>query len=110
MKPTISLSLAPRCICSRMLLRRSTARSACESASVWFWHTRQRSSEASAMTRFSRSGSSAALEERARMIPSRKSHLLTDEVLHQRLDLLRRDFLRHGADALVADHALLVDD
>src|ERR1700682_295083 len=110
MKPMISLSLAPRCICSRMLLRRSTARSAWESASVWFWHTRQRSSDERSMTRFSRTGSSAALGEKDRMMQNRKNTLLTGELPHQRLDLLRRDFLRHGADALVADHALLVDD
>src|SRR3982074_1961511 len=111
MKPTISLSLAPRCICSRMLLRRSTARSACESARVWFWHTRQRSSEARDMTRFSRTGSCWPKRCAEKNNRERKANVLfTRQLAHQRVDLLRRDFRRHGADALVADHALLVDD
>src|SRR5712664_3651870 len=111
MKPTISLSLAPRSIRSRMLLRRSTARSACESASVWFWHTRQRSSEASAMTRFSKTGSSLPTTHTEKNNRKRNANaLFTRQLAHQRRYLLRRDFLRHGADALVTDHALLVDD
>src|SRR5712671_5278281 len=111
MKPTISLSLAPRSICSRMLLRRSSARSACESASVWFWHTRQRSSEASAMTRFSRIGSSLPREQIEKNNRKRNANVLfTRQLAHQRRDLLRRDFRCHGADALVADHSPLVDD
>src|ERR1700730_321250 len=111
MKPTISLSLAPRFICSRMLSRKARARSACESASVWFWHTRQRSSEASAMTRFSRTGSSSPKTCTEKRIRKRKTTaLFTRQLAYQRRYFLRRDLLRHGADALVADHALLVDD
>src|SRR3954463_3251334 len=102
-------SLAPPFICSRMLLRRSTASSALESASVWFWQTRQRSSEESVMTRFSMTVSSAAKRETVRIDRTAKSSLFTAELAHERHDLLRRNLLRDGADALVADHALLVD-
>src|SRR5579859_4936358 len=109
-------SLLPALSCSRICRRRSSARSALESASVWFWHTRQRSSSASAITRFSRTGSSdiggasfptakAALSAKAR----KRRTLLTLELAHERNDLLLEDLRRHRADALVADHAALVD-
>src|SRR5687767_2162251 len=110
MKSRISRSLAPRFTCSRIWLRRSTASGAFESAMVWFWHTRQRSSVESAFTRFSTSGISCSRTEKER-IPIKTQALATaGELLHQRLQLLLRDLRRHRADVLVADHALLVDD
>src|ERR1700704_1504508 len=110
MKSSTSRSLAPRPSCSRMLLRRSTASSALESASVWFWHTRQRSSEAMPITRFSRTGSSLPETPPERKINvKRKSSLFTLELANERHDLLRHDLRRHRADLLVADDAALVD-
>jgi hypothetical protein len=44
MNARISSSLRPAAIISRTWRRRSTASVAFESAIVWFWHTRQRSS------------------------------------------------------------------
>src|SRR5258706_5887932 len=113
MKSSTSRSLAPRPSCSRMLLRRSTASSALESASVWFWHTRQRSSWATPMTRFSRTGSGGFCEKaaplKARANNNAQKTLLTLELVDQRRDLLRQDLWRHRADLLVADDAALVD-
>src|SRR6185503_8004652 len=106
MKSSTSRSLAPFASCSRMLLRRSTASSALESASVWFWHTRQRSSVETCMTRFSRfSSARSGTETNART----SSSLLTLQLAHQRHDALRHDLRRDRADLLVADDALLVD-
>src|SRR5882672_4541547 len=57
---TTCSSLAPRASCSRMSRRRSSASPACESAIVWFWHTRQRNSAAMLSMRASSAGSAAA--------------------------------------------------
>src|SRR6185503_2424047 len=54
-----SRSVLPAFICSRICPRRSTAKSARESASVSFWQTRQRSSLERFITRSSRTGSAA---------------------------------------------------
>src|SRR6185503_14295071 len=109
MKSTTSRSLAPALICSRIWLRRSTASGALESASVWFWHTRQRSSCASAATRLSISvfcpkAVPARSKQAARMLRT------ATQLLHQRCELLLRDVGRERADVLIADHALAVDD
>src|SRR3989338_4361117 len=56
----MSGSLCPASSFSRTWFRRSFARSASDSAIVWFWHTRQRSSAEIAITRSSSSGSAAA--------------------------------------------------
>src|SRR5437868_14491657 len=111
MKSRTSRSLAPRSSWSRMVLRRSTASGALESASVWFWHTRQRSSDARSATRFSMAGSSlpSARAEKASAATQARKNLLTLELFDERDDLLRHDLGRHGADLLVADHAFLVD-
>src|ERR1700694_1362768 len=111
MKSSTSRSLAPRASCSRIWLRRSTARPALESASVWFWHTRQRSSVATSITRLSRIGSSAArtaTESPAAMKTA--NTLFAIEFIHQWNELLFHELARDRADALVADHAALVDD
>src|SRR5258708_6274947 len=116
MKSSTSRSLAPRPSCSRMLLRRSTARSALESARVWFWQTRQRSSEEMSITRFSRTGSGAVAVSfenptgRKKIIarkPGRSLFML--EIIDERHDLLRHDLGRARSDLLVADDAALVD-
>src|SRR5947209_15981680 len=109
MKSRTSPSLAPRTSCSRIVLRRSTASSAFESASVWFWHTRHRSSSATSLTRFSRTGSSFPCAFRARKTNRIKNALFTlqlrDERQHPALENVRRD----RADLLEADDAALVD-
>src|SRR5687768_3458996 len=110
MNSRMSCSLLPAASWLRISLRRSTASGALESASVWFWHTRQRSSWARSLVLFSSNGSSAAtaLENSTR----NKSRCLTTavELLHQRHDLLPGGLGRERADVLVADHALAVDD
>src|SRR6185436_13020958 len=106
MNSRTSRSLAPFESCSRIWLRRSTASGAFDSASVWFWHTRQRSSSASAPTRLSRaSAAEIAPAQKHKMI----ANLPTAKLLHQRHDLLPRVLRRERADVLVADHALAVD-
>src|SRR3954469_8190688 len=55
----ICSGVMPFCSSSRTSWRRSTARSACESAIVWFWQTRQRSSCVMASMRDSSAGSEA---------------------------------------------------
>src|ERR1043165_2203221 len=119
MKSTTSRSLLPLFSCSRTSLRRSRASGALESARVWFWQTRQRSSEAMPSTRFSSTGSSAA----GRAVSCPLTRLLVRkhatrnisltacvQLLQQRLYLVAQDRGRHRADALVADHPLVVDD
>src|ERR1700674_5218934 len=104
MKSSTSRSLAPRASCSRIWLRRSTARPALESASVWFWHTRQRSSVATCITRLSRIGSSAArtaTESPAAMKTA--NTLFAIEFIHQWNELLFHELARDRADALVDD-------
>src|SRR5688572_6660008 len=110
MKSTTSRSLAPLASCSRIWFRRSTASGAFESASVWFWQTRQRSSSASALTRFSSSGFCA--QTPAASIASMKTTILAAaiQLLHERRQLPLRDFRREGPDVLVADDALAIDD
>src|SRR4029453_5179318 len=111
MKSSTSRSVFPSRRSSRMRFFRSTASAACESASVWFWHTRQRSSSASAMTRFSRMGSSC---EKARVAAKASTNetksLRALQLPDEREDPVAHDLLREDADALVADHALAIDD
>src|SRR5712664_3955140 len=107
MKSTTSRSLAPRASCARIWLRRSTARPAFDSASDWFWHTRQRSSAARSMTRLSSDGSSALATETAR---NNANALLAIKFIQQGDELVAHQFAGDRADALVADHAALVDD
>src|SRR5581483_11998760 len=116
MNATICRSLLPWRTISRISSRRSLASPALESAMVWFWHTRQRSSEESAMTRASSAGSAAAgaasfgqAAGAHASAASSTSSLATLELLHERQDLLLQDLARHGTDALVADDAALVD-
>src|SRR5581483_567559 len=111
---TTCFSLLPAFSCSRIWRRRSSARSAFESASVWFWHTRQRSSAARSSTRFSSAGSSAAGGASAAIArpatsDRRRKSLLTLELAHERHEGLIEELRRHRADALVADDAALVD-
>src|SRR5918992_2179751 len=110
MKSTTSRSLAPFASCSRIWFFRSTASGALESASVWFWHTRQRSSSARALTRFSSSGLCAQTPPAS--IASMKIALLAEAIqfLHERCKLLLGDFRRERSDVLVADDALAIDD
>src|SRR5476649_1075757 len=118
MNCVICSSLMPACSFSRIWFFKSIASSARESAMVWFWHTRQRNSSASAMTRFSSAGSgtaggaSLASTDPARMSPytSASSLRIAVQRLHQRQNLVAHDLRGDGTDALVADHAGLVDD
>src|SRR5438105_3057509 len=113
----IARSLAPARSCSRTWFLRSIASSACESAMVWFWHTRQRSTSAIAIARRSSSGSAAAgsasfaaAETASASNSSATIRLRTAfQLLDQRQDLFLHDLGREDADALVADHAALVD-
>src|SRR2546423_8113929 len=107
MKSSTSRSDLPAASCSRIWLRRSTASGAFESASVWFWHTRQRSSCARSVTR----RSSAASWADAQPTASTSSSTLTTGVQlpQQRCDLLAHDVRRERTDMLVADDALAVD-
>src|SRR4051812_43562900 len=111
MKSSTSRSLLPLPSCSRIWRRRSTARSALESASVWFWHTRQRSSDESAITRRSRSVSwEKTVPVKARMRSKlQTSSLFTRKLADQRQDSLRENLARPRADLLVANEAALVD-
>src|SRR5512134_2524883 len=110
MKSMISRSLAPAFSCSRIWFLRSTASGALESASVWFWHTRQRSSTASSFTRLSRSVSCPDASTGITIIITKSTSLATrPQLLHQRLELLARDLGRERPDVLVADDAALVD-
>src|SRR5258706_174455 len=116
MNSMISASLWPCRTFSRTWLRRSAARSALESAIVWFWHTRQRSSAESAMTLPSIAGSGAAgTASRESAGPNgastraKSSNLPTTEFLHQRKNFFLEYLCRDRADALVADYAALVD-
>src|SRR5919106_5404694 len=109
MNSRTSRSLAPLPSCSRIWFLRSTASGALESARVWFWQTRQRSSSASAVTRFSRSGFCAA-SGNAQAHHRRRTLTAAIQLLHQRLELLLRHLGRERADVLVADHAFAIDD
>src|SRR5260221_340313 len=107
MKSTTSRSDLPAASCSRIWLRRSMASGAFESASVWFWQTRQRSSCERLVTRRSSTGSCASTQ----LAKSASSTLATGvQLLHQRLDFLLHDVRAKRADVLVADHALAIDD
>src|SRR5438046_6310805 len=107
MKSTTSRSDLPAASCSRIWLRRSTASGALESASVWFWHTRQRSSCARSVTRRSSCASWAAAQASQAM----SSHLATRiQLPHQRLDLLLHHIRGERPDVLVADDAFAIDD
>src|SRR5688572_5822544 len=109
MNSRTSRSFAPPASCSRICLRRSTASGALESASVWFWHTRQRSSSASAAVRLSRSVFCPQAEPQ-RMIQTKAIALATAQLLDQRQELFLRHLRRERPDVLVADDALAVDD
>src|SRR5689334_13798257 len=116
MKSMIWPSLRPCRTISRISSRRSLARPALESAIVWFWQTRQRSSAESDITRASIAGSAAAgaasLATAAASQASaakRTSSLATLELLHQGQHLVPDDLRRERPDALVADHPALVD-
>src|SRR6266850_4842611 len=107
MKSTTSRSDLPAASCSRIWLRRSTASGAFESAIVWFWHTRQRSSWARFVTR----RSSAASCAEAHAIQRTRSHLATGvEFLHQWFHLLLHHVRGERADVLVANDPLAIDD
>src|SRR5262245_28636892 len=111
MKSITSRSLLPALSCSRIWLRRSWANAALESARVWFWHTRQRSSCASAVTRRSRAGSSCPIARNGRAARRKTNNSLATlrQLLDQRAHLLLDDLGRERPNALVADDALAVD-
>src|SRR6185369_13442834 len=115
---TTCASLAPRCSCSRISRRKSSARPACESAIVWFWHTRQRSSAATRSMRASSAGSAAAGSASLACSGAASSTAISDradnsaltiELFEQRHDLRVDHALRQRTDVLEADHALLVN-
>src|SRR5918996_4111002 len=107
MNSRTSSSLLPALSCSRIWLRRSTASGAFESASVWFWHTRQRSSLARALTRLSNSGVCASTGAATN---SNTRSLATAELFHEWAQLLLGNLGRERADVLVADDAPAIDD
>src|SRR5688572_5993035 len=109
MKSMTSRSLLPASSCSRMWLRRSTASGALESASVWFWHTRQRSSCARFATRRSSSEFPCPNAVPATNSAIRKGLPTPGELLYQRPQLFLRDPACERPDVLVADDSLLVD-
>src|SRR5882672_2843523 len=115
MKSMICESLLPCRICSRTWFLRSSASGAFESAMVWFWHTRQRSSAESVRTLCSSAGSAAAGAAsfacaHGGAASSRSARILTTaELLHQGQHLALDDLVGERADALVADDAALVD-
>src|SRR5215213_8525626 len=109
MNAITSWSDLPAAICSRIWLRRSTASGAFESAMVWFWHTRQRSSWARLAARRS-SPSLCPWAQRLKPRSTAMRLIRTAQLFYQRLDLLLHDVRRKGADVLVADHALAIDD
>src|SRR3954467_14984890 len=106
MKSSTSRSDLPASSCAWIWFLRSTASGAFDSAIVWFWHTRQRSSWARAAARLSMSCAWA--------IPGRRRSsnrtLATRELLHERHDLVLHHVGGQRADLLEADDALLVDD
>src|SRR5678815_4023783 len=107
MKSTTSCSDLPAASCARTWFLRSTASGAFDSASVWFWHTRQRSSCSSAAARFSTS------PDWAKAMPAqrKRANLATrGKVLHQRQHLLLHHVGVERPDVLEADHAAAVDD
>src|SRR3954464_9511536 len=108
MKSITSRSVLPALSCSRIWLRRSCASGALESARVWFWHTRQRSSCASAVTRRSRPGSSCpiAWKGSTRKRTSDKSLATLRQLLDQRANFLLDDFRRQGRHALFGEGGL----
>src|SRR6185436_7493013 len=113
----ISASLLPWRSISRVSRRRSTARPAFESAIVWFWHTRQRSSAVMRVMRASSAGSAASgaaslATTCAAQSASSSATIALDnvsgiELLQQRLDLGRDHVGRQRADVLQADDAVL---
>src|SRR4051812_34407075 len=106
MKSTTSCSERPAVSCSRIWLRRSTASGAFESAIVWFWHTRQRSSCARLVTRRSRPASCA----RAPPSQKRTARLAARiELPHERLHFVAHYVGGERPDVLVADPALGTD-
>src|SRR4051812_9603755 len=113
----ILASSSPLRSISRTWRRRSCARSAFESAMVWFWQTRQRNSDAMRVMRASRAGSSAAgAASLAKAGRARHSHAiqmkrsLRIQLLQHRLDALADHLGRQRPDVLQADYALLVDE
>src|SRR5688500_2122980 len=110
MKSITSRSLLPAASCSRIWLRRSTASGALESAIVWFWHTRQRSSWDTSLTRASRLSGWAAMPTGMKRKKRSTTLATAAELLHQRPDLFLRHLGRERPDVLVADHAAAVDD
>src|SRR5690349_23386706 len=101
MKSITSWSDLPAAICSRISLRRSCASGAFDSASDWFWHTRQRSSCARWETRWS---SASSLHTNVlRQKRTRPTLLRTVQLPDERLDLLLHHVRGERADLLVAD-------
>src|SRR5688572_9170357 len=111
----ISASLWPCLSFSRTCSRRSTASGALESAIVWFWQTRQRSSSASVIARFSSCGSAAAAggasfawsaNESASAGTSARTSAgslgIALELADERQDLRLENLGGHDADLLVA--------
>src|SRR3954462_2523972 len=111
MKSITSRSVFPALSCSRIWLRRSCASGALESARVWFWQTRQRSSCASEVTRRSSPLSSCPIAWKGRTSKRRsgKSLATLRQLLDQRTDFLLDDLRRQRPNALVADDPLAVD-
>src|SRR3972149_3316548 len=109
--------LMPCPIFSRIWFFRSIASGAFESAMVWFWHTRQRRSCASVVTRFS-SADSVVKDSAARAVPpnvyiainaTRMRLRIAVQFSHQGENLVAHNLGSDHADALVADDAFLVD-
>src|SRR3979411_2631681 len=106
MKSITSRSDLPAASCSRIWLRRSMASGAFESASVWFWQTRQRSSCERLVTRRSSAGARAIAHAGQAMSPHLPPRA---QLLDEGCQLLLHDVGGERADVLVADHALAID-
>src|SRR5471032_1601195 len=117
MKSITSCSERPCASCSRTARFRSSASCACESAMVWFWHTRQRNCPARWATRASNTASGAApalpASSTARHSKQRgvnpMDNLNMIQLPYQRQQFFAYDLLRDRSDVLMPDHAALVD-
>src|SRR5262245_43563161 len=107
MKSTTSRSDLPAASCSRIWLRRSTASGAFDSASVWFWHTRQRISCARLAARRSSAASWAKVPVSQKS--SAKALAARIQLPHQRLHFLLHHVGGERPDVLVADDPLAID-
>ena len=123
----LRVRLRPAAACCGSACAGPPPASACDAASVSFWHTRQRSSSAIASTRASSAGSRgqrlrprwrarrrsmpgrAARQGRRSASSARDACVMPSSLLTSGRIVVAQHLGRHRADQLVADHAGLVD-